>query len=64
MKGNQQSDRLTKQQKSAEGVIGIFDEEAQKHDRKVSDNSKIVMQLLQEKYPKLKFRFSRKNIQN
>lgn len=46
MKGNQQSDRLTKQQKSAEGVIGIFDEEAQKHDRKVSDNSKIVMQLL------------------
>lgn len=29
MKGNQQSDRLTKQQKSAEGVIGIFDEEAQ-----------------------------------
>lgn len=57
MKGNQQSDRLTKQQKSAEGVIGIFDEEAQKHDRKVSDNSKIVMQLLQEKYPKLKFRY-------
>lgn len=44
MKGNQQSDRLTKQQKSAEGVIGIFDEEAQKHvRRKVSDNSKIVM---------------------
>ena len=39
MKGKQQSDRLSKQQKEADGVIGIFDEEAQKHDRKVTANS-------------------------
>ena len=31
MKGQQQSDRLAMQQKAAEGVIGIFDAEAQEH---------------------------------
>lgn len=61
MKGKQQSNRLTIQQKAAEGVIGIFDEEAQDHDRKVSDNSKIAMEQLQKKYPMLTFRY-RKNI--
>lgn len=61
MKGKQQSDRLTIQQKAAEGVIGIFDEEAQEHDRKVSDNSKIAMQKLQEEFPALTFRY-RKSI--
>jgi type II restriction enzyme len=61
MKGNQQSDRLTTQQKAAEGVIGIFDEEAQKHDRKVSDNSKIAMKKLQKEFPQLTFRY-RKNL--
>ena len=33
MKGTLQSDRLTIQQKAAEGVLGIFDEEAQQHDQ-------------------------------
>jgi len=51
MKGNQQSDRLTTQQKATEGVIGIFDSDAQQHDKKVSDNSKIAMSKLQEEYP-------------
>ncbi len=57
MKGNQQSDRLTAQQKAAEGVIGIFDEEAQVHDRKVSDNSRIAMRVLQQEFPNLTFRY-------
>lgn len=61
MKGKQQSDRLTTQQKAAEGVIGIFDEEAQKHDKKVSDISKVAMQQLQKEFPQLTFRY-RKDI--
>lgn len=61
MKGKQQSDRLTAQQKAAEGVIGIFDEEAQNHDKKVSDNSQIAMCMLQEEFPMLTFRY-RKSI--
>lgn len=61
MKGKQQSDRLTAQQKATEGVIGIFDEEAQEHDKKVSDNSKVVIKILQNEFPKLTFRY-RKSI--
>lgn len=61
MKGTLQSDRLTIQQKAAEGVLGIFDEEAQQHDQKVSDNSKITMRKLQEEFPLLTFRY-RKSI--
>ena len=61
MKGNLQSNRLTVQQKASEGVLGIFDEEAQNHDRKVSDNSKVAMQKLQEEFPALTFRY-RKSI--
>lgn len=61
MKGKQQSDRLTTQQKAADGVIGIFDEEAQEHDRKVSDNSKIVVHKLQKEFSTLTFRY-RKSI--
>lgn len=59
MKGTLQSDRLTIQQKAAEGVLGIFDEEAQQHDQKVSDNSKIAMRKLQEEFPLLTFRYRR-----
>lgn len=61
MKGTLQSDRLTVQQKTAEGVLGIFDEEAQQHDQKVSDNSKIALRKLQEEFPLLTFRY-RKSI--
>lgn len=61
MKGIQQSDRLTVQQKAAEGVIGIFDEDAQDHDKKVSDISKIALQCLQNEFSTLEFRY-RKSI--
>lgn len=61
MKGNLQSNRLTVQQKASEGVLGIFDEEAQNHDRKVSDNSKVAIHKLQEEFPALTFRY-RKSI--
>lgn len=33
MKDIQQSDRLTTQQKAAEGCAGIFEEDAQNHDQ-------------------------------
>ncbi len=61
MKGNQQSDRLTTQQKATYGVVGIFDEEAQEHDKRVSDNSQVAMYKLQEEFPMLIFRY-RKSI--
>lgn len=57
MKGNQQSNRLTHQQKATEGVIGIFDEEAQAHDKKVSDISKTAIKQLRMEFPKLQFRY-------
>lgn len=52
-----QSSRLTKQHKETKGVIGIFGEEAQQHDRDVSVTQKEVMALLQQEFPALKFRF-------
>ena len=57
MKGKLQSDRLTIQQKAADGVIGIFDEYAQLHDKEVSNTSSIVMKKLQEEFPQLQFRY-------
>lgn len=56
-KGKLQSDRLTAQQKAADGVIGIFDENAQKHDREVYNTSTVAMSKLEKEFPKLKFRF-------
>ena len=56
-KGKQQSDRLTTQQKALDGVTGIFDENAQQHDKEVSTTSKIVMTRLQKIFPKLEFRY-------
>ncbi len=41
MKGTLQSDRLTIQQKAAEGVLGIFDEEAQQHIKKCQTIQKL-----------------------
>lgn len=57
MKGNLQSDRLTLQQLAAKGEVGIFDPEAKKHDRKVSDNSKIAKKMLEVEFPQLTFRY-------
>ncbi len=56
-KGKQQSDRLTTQQKASEGVIGIFDENAQNHDREVYSTSIVTMARLKKEFPKLTFRY-------
>ena len=57
MKGKLQSDRLTTQQKASDGVVGIFDENAQRHDKEVYNTSTIAMERLQKEYPKLQFRY-------
>ncbi len=57
MKGKLQSDRLTTQQKASEGAIGIFEEDAQRHDKEVRNTSVIAMQRLEKAYPKLRFRY-------
>ena len=57
MKGKLQSDRLTTQQKASDGVVGIFDENAQRHDKEVYNTSTIAMERLQKEFPKLKFRY-------
>ena len=59
MKGTQQSDRLTTQQKAAEGCVGIFEEDAQKHDQEVYNTSTIAQQRLEQKFPQLSFRYRR-----
>lgn len=57
MKGNQQSDRLTTQQKAADGVIGIFEENAQRHDQEVHHTSIVTMERLKTAFPMLEFRY-------
>ena len=57
IKGKQQSDRLTAQQKATEGVVGIFDYDAQQHDKEVFNTSVVVMSLLKRKFPELNFRY-------
>ena len=57
MKGTLQSDRLTTQQKASDGVIGIFDEFAQRHDQEVHNTSTLAMKVLEEEFPKLHFRY-------
>ena len=56
MKKNQ-SGRLTDQHKKIQGVVGIFGDEAQEHDREVSDTSHIVINELEKEYPQLLFRY-------
>lgn len=56
MKKNQ-SNRLTEQHKHSQGVIGIFGDEAQKHDAEVFSVSHIAMKRLKEEYPTLTFRY-------
>ena len=57
MKGKQQSDRLTAQQKATDGVIGIFDENAQRHRKEVYNTSIITMTRLEKEFPMLNFRY-------
>ena len=56
-KGKMQSDRLTKQQKTFEGAVGIFENEAQQHDESVHNTSKIVCEILKQEFSQLKFRY-------
>lgn len=60
MKKNQ-SKRLTEQHKKSKGVVGIFGEDAKLHDGAVSDITKIVLEELRKKFPKLEFKY-RKSI--
>lgn len=57
IKGKQQSDRLTTQQKASDGVVGIFGENAQGHDKEVNSTSAVAMKRLQNEFPKLHFRY-------
>ena len=57
MSKKNQSGRLTTQHKISHGVIGIFGEEAQLHDKEVYDNQYGVKKLLEKEFPQLKFRF-------
>ena len=50
-----QSSRLTTQQKSRQGQIGIFCQQAQVHDKTVGDVSHRVKDYLSNKYPQLTF---------
>lgn len=56
-KDNSQSNRLTIQHKESEGVKGIFDTNAKDHDNEVYNTSLKILDILQQKYPKLKFRY-------
>ena len=52
-----QSSRLTTQHRKYLGVVGIFGEEAQKHDKATGDIQLAVLESLKIKYPQLNFRF-------
>ena len=56
MRRKKQSDRLSTQQEENKGAVGIFDEGAQKLDKKISDISKQVLEILKKEYPQLKFK--------
>lgn len=52
-----QSSRLTTQHLESQGVVGIFGEEAKKHDKATGTISHVVVRALQAKYPQLTFRY-------
>lgn len=56
-KGKLQSDRLTAQQKTSDGVLGIFGANAQDHDKGVHNTSLAAMSRLKKEFPKLQFRY-------
>ena len=57
MSKKNQSNRLTIQQKDSKGVVGIFGEEAKKHDMTVGEVSHLALKQLQEEYPQLAFQY-------
>lgn len=56
MSKKNQSSRLTEQHKISQGVIGIFGDDAKKHDLTVEQISLLVLEKLKNEYPKLHFR--------
>lgn len=52
-----QSTRLTTQHKKAQGVVGIFGNEAKLYDLTVGEISKLVITRLQKEYPQLTFQY-------
>ena len=50
-----QSKRLTNQHKKAQGVVGIFGNEAKSHDTTVWEISQLVIKHLKDEYPQLSF---------
>lgn len=68
MATRRQIQRLTKQHKLSEGVLGIFNSSSKNHDINVGTVAKATMQFLIEKYPNLNFRhrniISKKEINN
>jgi len=57
MSKKNQSKRLTSQHRESQGVIGIFGEEAKKHDSTTGKISHIALQELEKLYPQLTFRY-------
>ena len=57
MSKKNQSSRLTAQHKESQGVIGIFGEEAKKHDNATGEISHIAQKALETLYPQLTFRY-------
>lgn len=56
MAEKKQSERLTAQHKGSEGVVGIFCEEAKRHDMTVGEISHMVVKQLEKEFPQLSFR--------
>ncbi len=52
-----QSKRLTHQHKKSHGVVGIFGDKAKSHDATVGKISQLVINFLEDKYPKLSFQY-------
>ena len=52
-----QSKRLTNQHKKAQGVVGIFGDEARSHDTTVGKISQLVIKNLADEYPQLSFQY-------
>jgi len=54
--GKGQASRLSAQQEIGGGPLGIFGEEAKKHDLNIGEVSELILKALQGEYPKLHFR--------
>ncbi|MTF40259.1 EcoRI family type II restriction endonuclease [Cyanobacterium aponinum] len=57
MSKKNQSKRLTSQHKKSQGVVGIFGDEAKLHDMTVGKISNLVIQQLEEEFPRLSFQY-------